>query len=60
MNIKNSLVLNLMCILSVNTETLVKISQGQLEGNVETGRYGRRYSAFLGIPYAKPPIGDRR
>ncbi|XP_043467738.1 juvenile hormone esterase-like [Leptopilina heterotoma] len=60
MNIRSLLVMNLLWFLSVNTETLVKISQGQLEGNVETGRYGRRYSAFLGIPYAKPPIGDRR
>ncbi|XP_051154447.1 uncharacterized protein LOC127277388 [Leptopilina boulardi] len=54
------LLINLLIILSINAEPLVKISQGQLRGNIETARYGTRYSAFLGIPYAKPPVGGRR
>ncbi|XP_043467740.1 esterase FE4-like [Leptopilina heterotoma] len=50
----------LLWVFSVSAEPIVQISQGRLEGVVQTARYGRRYSAFLGIPYAKPPIEDRR
>lgn len=52
--------LNLLWVFSATAEPIVKISQGRLEGVIQTARYGKRYSAFLGIPYAKPPVEDRR
>ncbi|XP_046740690.1 esterase E4-like [Diprion similis] len=38
----------------------VTISQGILQGKTMTTRYNRRVSAFLGVPYAQPPTGNRR
>ncbi|XP_066594687.1 carboxylic ester hydrolase-like [Prorops nasuta] len=44
----------------VNTEPTVQISQGNLTGTKLTSRNGREFHAFLGIPYAEPPIENRR
>lgn len=38
----------------------VKIEEGELVGKRLYTKLGREFSAFLGIPYAKPPIGDLR
>ncbi|KAJ8963467.1 hypothetical protein NQ318_018950 [Aromia moschata] len=38
----------------------VTVSQGQLKGEVRSDYKGGKYYCFLGIPYAKPPIGDLR
>nr|QYA71947.1 carboxylesterase [Anoplophora glabripennis]QYA71999.1 carboxylesterase [Anoplophora glabripennis] len=38
----------------------VQINDGILRGKFMTTKGGRRFSAFLGIPYAKPPIGNLR
>ncbi|XP_043467867.1 esterase FE4-like [Leptopilina heterotoma] len=38
----------------------VTISQGKLNGTLQHSRYGRIYSAFLGIPFAEPPINNLR
>lgn len=38
----------------------VKISQGQLTGLFQTSLAGKRFMAFYGIPYGKPPVGDLR
>lgn len=51
------LFLQLLCVFA---DPLVRISQGILDGTSEISKNGRKYSAFLGIPYAKPPIGIRR
>ncbi|XP_033228894.1 uncharacterized protein LOC117180506 [Belonocnema kinseyi] len=40
--------------------TSVRISQGMLNGTIRESRSGRRYSAFLGIPYGQPPTGKLR
>ncbi|GLV41968.1 Esterase P [Carabus blaptoides fortunei] len=39
---------------------LVDTSNGRIRGTIKTSRKGRRYVAFEGIPYAKPPVGDLR
>lgn len=44
---------------SVAGET-VTISQGRLGGTVKQSRNGHPFHAFLGIPYAKPPVSDLR
>ena len=44
----------------INSEPLVQISQGILNGTIRETRNGRNYSSFLGIPYAKPPTGNLR
>lgn len=41
-------------------DTLVNISDGLLKGTIITSRNGRNISAFLGVPYAEPPIGNLR
>jgi hypothetical protein len=38
----------------------VHVQQGTLKGTYLTSRYGRKFAAFQGIPYAQPPIGDLR
>lgn len=38
----------------------VHAQQGTLTGTYLTSRYGRKFAAFQGIPYAQPPIGDLR
>jgi len=38
----------------------VHAHQGTLTGTYLTSRYGRKFAAFQGIPYAQPPIGDLR
>ncbi|XP_068989555.1 juvenile hormone esterase-like isoform X1 [Neodiprion pinetum] len=43
-----------------NNRPEVTISQGILRGKTLTTRYGRNVSAFLGIPYGRPPKGDLR
>jgi hypothetical protein len=38
---------------------VVKVQQGFLEGKLLTSaRSKNRFTGFLGIPYAKPPVGD--
>lgn len=44
----------------INTEPLVQIKQGVLNGIYKLSRSGQNYSAFLGIPYAQPPIKELR
>ncbi|KAL3288034.1 hypothetical protein HHI36_002486 [Cryptolaemus montrouzieri] len=36
------------------------INDGQLEGTIMRTKGGRAFSAFLGIPYAEPPMGELR
>lgn len=39
---------------------VVTVSEGKLEGFVHTTPNGFQINVFLGIPYAKPPIGNLR
>ncbi|KAJ8963468.1 hypothetical protein NQ318_018951 [Aromia moschata] len=39
---------------------IVKIKQGQLRGTVGTDFHGGKFYCYLGIPYAKPPVGELR
>jgi len=39
---------------------LIKTDLGQLEGVWLTSAKGLKYAAFMGIPYAKPPVDDLR
>ncbi len=38
----------------------ITVEQGKLKGKVFESRNGTKYYGFLGIPYAKPPVGDLR
>jgi hypothetical protein len=38
----------------------VHIQQGTLKGTYLASRYGRKFAAFQGIPYAQPPTGALR
>jgi hypothetical protein len=39
---------------------IVNISTGSVQSIVSKSREGRKYYEFLGIPYAKPPVGELR
>ena len=40
---------------------IIEVKQGKLEGLIEKSVLtGKEYFSFLGIPYAKPPVGDLR
>jgi len=41
-------------------DVLVEIDQGSLRGKRMKSRGGREYLAFIGVPYAKPPLGELR
>lgn len=45
---------------TVLCEPIVKLPQGNVIGQVKQSYYGRNFSSFEGIPYAKPPIGELR
>lgn len=51
-----TLILNLV----FGIENTINLRQGQLFGSSFKTRTGRNFTAFQGIPYAKPPIGDLR
>lgn len=40
--------------------TIVETKYGKVRGVVKTSEYNTDYIAFLGISYAKPPVGDLR
>lgn len=53
------------CALSINAvlgeeSPIVRIKNGTLEGTFMTSRKGREFMAFMGIPYAQPPVGELR
>ena len=40
---------------------IVQVEQGKIRGKQSTSKYSRKkYCSFLGVPYAKPPVGDLR
>lgn len=41
-------------------EVIVRIKSGQVKGYKIASSYNYQYYNFLGIPYAKPPIGELR
>ncbi|CAB3396876.1 unnamed protein product [Caenorhabditis bovis] len=43
-----------------NEKTIVRVEQGLLEGEMLKTPSGVRCDVFLGVPYAKPPIGELR
>lgn len=41
-------------------DPVVEVGQGLIQGTIRSTPKGKSYYAFLGIPYAKPPIGELR
>lgn len=39
---------------------ILEISSGKLQGAVTLSRHGRQIYEYLGIPFAKPPVGNLR
>ncbi|CAH1365810.1 unnamed protein product, partial [Tenebrio molitor] len=42
------------------TELIVSVEHGKLQGKISTNIRNENFLSFLGIPYAKPPIGELR
>lgn len=38
----------------------VKVSLGEIKGHFKFSENGKKFEAFEGIPYAKPPVGELR
>ncbi|KAH9514795.1 Pyrethroid hydrolase Ces2a [Bulinus truncatus] len=53
-------VLLLCCFATVRPSPVVHTPFGRLKGQEKTAQNGKTYFAFLGIPYAKPPVGKLR
>ncbi|XP_055345981.1 acetylcholinesterase-like isoform X2 [Paramacrobiotus metropolitanus] len=47
-------------ILSQKDPLVVQTTQGSVRGFTATSPHGKQVDAFLGIPYAQPPVGDLR
>lgn len=52
--------LELITTIVVISNPVVQIKNGTLEGIFMESRKGRKIAAFMGIPYAVPPLGDLR
>jgi hypothetical protein len=49
----------LVSVAQASGKPVVKVQQGLLKGKVLTSAKSKnRFIGFLGIPYAKPPVGD--
>lgn len=49
------------CFAFVDVDDLIlKINDGEIHGRYITSLSGRTISAFTGIPFARPPVGDLR
>lgn len=44
----------------VNSNTIVHISSGDIQGSINKTWTNKEYMQFRGIPYAEPPVGDLR
>ncbi|XP_049810114.1 para-nitrobenzyl esterase-like isoform X4 [Schistocerca nitens] len=55
-----SLLVTIFAALVKGEEVLVTVEQGTLLGQTATSLYNTTYTAFLGIPYAEPPLGILR
>lgn len=42
------------------SDPIVQIKNGTIQGSFMKSRKGREFSAFRGIPYALPPLGELR
>ena len=42
------------------TDLICKLEQGELKGQVHKDIDGHPFLSFMGVPYAKPPVGDLR
>lgn len=45
---------------SAGTSPSVQLEKGAVRGTTLRSRGGRAYSAFMGLPYARPPVGKHR
>lgn len=45
---------------TISSSQIIQIEDGLIEGRVMETRSGLPFNAFLGIPFAEPPIGDLR
>lgn len=45
---------------TVEDDIIVNVTEGKLRGKVMYNKRGRKFFAFLSVPYALPPIGNLR
>lgn len=47
-------------VFSIDTSPIVQTHLGGIKGRYKDSYAGKKYEAYEGIPYAKPPVGKRR
>lgn len=45
---------------SVGKSPIVQTSFGKVVGSISSSRTGKEFYKYLGLPYALPPIGEKR
>ncbi|XP_063224005.1 juvenile hormone esterase-like isoform X2 [Bacillus rossius redtenbacheri] len=55
-----ALAAQLLLVLPGLASPVVRVRQGLVRGSAMTSLRGRRFLAFRGVPYARPPLGDLR
>ncbi|XP_071949453.1 cholinesterase-like [Antedon mediterranea] len=50
---------SMFCVVSASEDIIVKVVQGKVRGK-RMNVFNKDVDAFLGIPYAEPPVGNRR
>lgn len=60
--VKLSLILfaHILCVRCSSQEETIKNDDLNVKGNILKTQKGEKYYAFYGIPYAKPPLGEKR
>jgi para-nitrobenzyl esterase len=64
----NMMMITVVCLLAVAAVgavgqavgIVVNTGQGQIKGLEMTARDGDKYTGFLGVPFAQPPVGEYR
>ncbi|XP_039295370.1 uncharacterized protein LOC111060276 [Nilaparvata lugens] len=54
------LLLSLIVYVGSESPPIVELSYGKLQGDFIVAKDGTKYEGFMGVPYAKPPVGELR
>lgn len=60
MKLKGEIIFSIILSLQFVSSSVLEISDGRIQGTVQETRRGQPFYAFKKIPYAEPPVGERR
>lgn len=53
-------IIGLICFNFVISAVFVNTRLGRIQGLLLSSRNGKKFGAFMGVPYAQPPVGNLR